>query len=291
MSNYNKSTNFAVKDTLTSGDPDKVVSGAEIDNEFNSIASAVTSKADKVAAATTNNFAGLNASGNLIDSGKSSSDFADATATSNSISVIESDITELQNDKADKVAAATTDNFAALDANGNLKDSGENTVSVAPPVGSITMYGGSSAPSGWLYCNGQNVSRTTFANLFSAIGTTFGAGDGSSTFGLPDLRDRFPIGDNSIGGADSSRVSNYNTSLGDSGGEDEHQLSESEMPSHKHSFNKRGDDGVGATGSSFSVVGFDTNIGGGDGDMNNTGGDQPHNNMPPFLAVSFIIKT
>jgi len=71
MSNYNKATNFAVKDTLTSGDPDKVVSGAEIDNEFNSIASAVTSKADKVAAATTDNFAALDASGNLKDSGES----------------------------------------------------------------------------------------------------------------------------------------------------------------------------------------------------------------------------
>jgi len=77
MSNYNKATNFAVKDTLTSGDPDKVVSGAEIDNEFNSIASAVTSKADKVAAATSNNFAGLNANGNLIDSGKSAFDFVE----------------------------------------------------------------------------------------------------------------------------------------------------------------------------------------------------------------------
>jgi len=71
MSNYNKATNFAVKDTLTSGDPDKVVSGAEIDNEFNSIASAVTTKADKVAAATTDNFASLDANGNLKDSGAS----------------------------------------------------------------------------------------------------------------------------------------------------------------------------------------------------------------------------
>jgi len=69
MSNYNKATNFAVKDTLTSGDPDKVVSGAEIDNEFNSISSAIGSKIDKVSAATTNNLAALNANGNIIDSG------------------------------------------------------------------------------------------------------------------------------------------------------------------------------------------------------------------------------
>jgi microcystin-dependent protein len=231
MSNYNKATNFAVKDTLTSGDPDKVVSGAEIDNEFNSIASAVTSKADKV-------------------------------------------------------AAATTDNLAALDANGNLKDSGGSIVSVAPPVGSITMYGGSSAPSGWLYCNGQNVSRTTFANLFSAIGETFGAGDGSSTFSLPDLRDRFPLGDNSNGGADASRVDNFSTGLGDTGGADEHQLTEAEMPSHSHSVP------VVREGSNLlNRIATDTEVDAGTKQTNSTGGDQAHNNMPPFLAVSFIIKT
>jgi len=234
MSNYNKSTNFAVKDTLTSGDPDKVVSGAEIDNEFNSIASAVTSKADKV-------------------------------------------------------AAATTDNFAALDANGNLKDSGENIVSLAqrdaPPVGSITMYGGFSAPSGWLYCNGQNVSRTTFANLFSAIGTTFGNGDGSTTFNLPDLRDRFPLGDNSNGGADAGRVDNFNTGLGDAGGADEHQLTEAEMPSHNHPSRFTGPTSAEGGGKARTSYAGETQS------SFNAGGDQPHNNMPPFLAVSFIIKT
>jgi len=238
MSNYNKATNFAVKDTLTSGDPDKVVSGAEIDNEFNSIASAVTSKADKV-------------------------------------------------------SGSTTDNLAALDANGNLKDSGGSIVSVAPPVGSITMYGGSSAPSGWLYCNGQAVSRSIQSNLFNVIGTTFGNGDGSTTFNLPDLRDRFPLGDNSNGGADAGRVGNFNTNVGDSGGADEHQLTVNEMPSHKHELNMRSVDGP--PDSSTANVGKVDNVNPSfsisDNAMYDTGGDQPHNNMPPFLAVSFIIKT
>jgi len=150
MSNYNKSTNFAVKDTLTSGDPEKVVSGVEIDNEFNSIASAVTSKADKV-------------------------------------------------------AAATADNIATLDANGNLKDSGGSIISVAPPVGSVTMYAASSAPDGWLECDGSNVNRATFPNLFNAIGITFGSGDGSTTFGLPDLRGEFVRGWDDGRGVDSGR--------------------------------------------------------------------------------------
>ena len=150
MSNYNKATNFSVKDTLTSGDPDKVVSGAEIDNEFDAISSAVRSKADKV-------------------------------------------------------TAATTDNLASLDANGNLKDSGGSIVSVAPPVGSVTMYAASTAPDGWLECDGSNVNRATFPNLFDAIGTTFGSGDGSTTFGLPDLRGEFVRGWDNGRGIDSGR--------------------------------------------------------------------------------------
>ena len=229
MSNYNKATNFAVKDTLTSGDPDKVVSGAEIDNELNAIGSAITSKADKV-------------------------------------------------------SSATTDNLAALDANGNLKDSGGNLVSVAPPAGSIIMYGGSSSPSGWLYCNGQAVSRTTQSNLFNAIGTTFGNGDGSTTFNLPDLRDRFPLGDRNNGGSDASRVDNVSKGLGATGGEDEHKLTEAEMPSHNHSLD---------IDTNYEINGSDasSDFGCSGANTSSAGGDQPHNNMPPFLAVSFIIKT
>jgi hypothetical protein len=57
------------------------------------------------------------------------------------------------------------------------------------PIGSIVPYGGTTAPSGWLLCQGQAISRTTYSDLFSAIGTTFGAGNGSTTFNLPDLRE------------------------------------------------------------------------------------------------------
>lgn len=62
------------------------------------------------------------------------------------------------------------------------------------PVGKIDMYAGASAPSGWLLCNGQAVSRVTYARLFNVIGTTYGAGNGSTTFNVPDMRDRFPVG-------------------------------------------------------------------------------------------------
>jgi len=62
------------------------------------------------------------------------------------------------------------------------------------PVGSIMPYGGSSAPIGWLLCQGQAVSRTTYASLFAVLGTAYGAGDGHTTFNLPNLQQRFPLG-------------------------------------------------------------------------------------------------
>lgn len=67
------------------------------------------------------------------------------------------------------------------------------------PIGAITMWGGSAAPSNWLLCDGSQVSRTTYQALFNIIGTTYGIGDGSTTFNLPDLRQRFPLGKASAG--------------------------------------------------------------------------------------------
>lgn len=65
---------------------------------------------------------------------------------------------------------------------------------VRMPAGSMIMYGGAEAPRGWLLCDGSAVSRGTYAQLFKAIGTEFGAGDGSTTFNLPDMRSRAPFG-------------------------------------------------------------------------------------------------
>ena len=62
------------------------------------------------------------------------------------------------------------------------------------PVGALMPYGGSAAPTGWLLCQGQAVSRTTYASLFSILGTAYGAGDGSTTFNLPNMQQRFPLG-------------------------------------------------------------------------------------------------
>ena len=72
------------------------------------------------------------------------------------------------------------------------------------PTGAIAFFAGTTVPDGWLLCNGANVSRTIYANLFAAIGTTYGAGDGSTTFGLPNLHHRFLEGTTSL-----EEVGNY----------------------------------------------------------------------------------
>jgi hypothetical protein len=69
------------------------------------------------------------------------------------------------------------------------------------PVGAMMPYGGASAPIGWLLCQGQAVSRTTYASLFAVLGTAYGAGDGSTTFNLPNLQQRFPLGKGASGTA------------------------------------------------------------------------------------------
>jgi len=94
------------------------------------------------------------------------------------------------------------------------------------PPGMISMYGGSSAPSGWLICDGTAVSRTTYSSLFSAIGTAYGSGDGSTTFNLPNLSGRVPVG---LNASDTS----FDT-LGETGGHKETQSHTHDGASHTH---------------------------------------------------------
>ena len=86
-------------------------------------------------------------------------------------------------------------------------------------TGAVQLYAGSTAPSGWLICNGQAVSRTTYAGLYAVIGTTYGAGDGSTTFNVPNLVNKTVRGSNS---------------LGKTGGADTVTLSTANMPAHSH---------------------------------------------------------
>lgn len=106
-------------------------------------------------------------------------------------------------------------------------------------IGEIKLFAGPTAPTGWLFCYGQAISRTTYARLFSAIGATYGGGDGSSTFNLPDLRGRLPVGRDDMGGSAASRVTSAGsgidgTSLGGVGGAQTVTLATTEIPSHTH---------------------------------------------------------
>jgi Microcystin-dependent protein len=94
------------------------------------------------------------------------------------------------------------------------------------PTGAITMYGASSAPTGYLLCDGTAVNRTTYAALFTAIGTSYGVGNGTTTFNVPNLKGRVPVG---LDSGDASF-----DALGETGGAKTHTLTSSEMPSHTH---------------------------------------------------------
>lgn len=111
------------------------------------------------------------------------------------------DVTPSATTAAVEVEAAGSDTNVSLVIDGK----GNGVVNLAP-AGIILPYGGASAPTGWLLCDGTAVSRTTYARLFSILSTTFGAGDGSTTFNVPDLRGRFPLGADNMGGSSANRV-------------------------------------------------------------------------------------
>ena len=109
----------------------------------------------------------------------------------------------------------------------------------ALPAGSVIPYAGTTSPAGWLLCYGQAVSRTEYGALFTAIGTTYGSGDGSTTFTLPDLRGRVIAGVDNMGGSAASRLTSTTITggadaAGEVGGAQTHTLSSAEMPSHTH---------------------------------------------------------
>jgi microcystin-dependent protein len=90
---------------------------------------------------------------------------------------------------------------------------------VQNPKGTVIAFAGNSAPAGYLICNGAAVSRTTYAGLFAVIGTTYGAGDGSTTFNLPDLTDKFIQGSGTAGTVKAAGLPNIEGTFYSSHGE------------------------------------------------------------------------
>lgn len=161
------------------------------------------------------------------------------------------------------------------------------------PAGSVIAYAGSTAPSGWLLLFGQNISRTTYAALFSVIGTTYGAGDGSTTFTLPDLRGRAVAGKDDMGGTSANRLTGLTDGvdgdvLGGTGGLQSTTLTEAQLPAHTHTYTSTNMGGAGsASGVAFNTTGNSTTS----RSVNTTGSGSAHNNVQPTLILNYIIKT
>jgi microcystin-dependent protein len=163
------------------------------------------------------------------------------------------------------------------------------------PVGCIMQYVGSNAPIGWLFCDGTAYSRAEYSDLYTIISTTYGNGDGSTTFNVPDFVGRVPVGAGTINDGTGS----YAHGMGDVSGETYHTLTEAEMPSHNHTSNSTGTLGL-ATSNGFNTNnGTDLDNGAGELNIvaptvaltiNNTGGGQKHNNMQPYVVVRYIIR-
>lgn len=160
-----------------------------------------------------------------------------------------------------------------------------------PFLGEIKLFAGNFAPRAWAFCDGQLLPISQNSALFSILGTTYG-GDGRSTFALPDLRGRAPIGPRNGPGLSSYRE-------GQKGGQEHVTLNTTEIPSHSHSVNAVSSAGNNAAPQNnllANTVGFDREYSNASPDVqmnsrmiNNSGGNQSHENRQPFIAINYII--
>ncbi|RCK24599.1 hypothetical protein TH8_13545 [Thalassospira profundimaris] len=141
-------------------------------------------------------------------------------------------------------------------------------------------FAGAVAPDGFLICDGSELLASEFENLFSAIGITYGTGQAAGSFKLPDLRGRVPVGAGQGDGL-TERV------IGAIDGAEAHQLSIEEMPAHDHKYGAMHQNYYGMNAYTYAGVSPSAQVQYG---VAPTGGDQPHNNMQPFVVINYIIK-
>lgn len=172
-------------------------------------------------------------------------------------------------------------------------------IATALPPGIISPYAGTSEPSGWLFCAGQAVSRTTYAALFAVISTTYGSGDGSTTFNLPDLRGRVVAGKDDMNGTSANRLTGLSGGvdgdvLGAAGGSETHTLTANEMPAHQHIDGYANAGGGGSYGDIFAASADDMSMSGTGTShpyTSTAGASAAHNNVQPTFILNYIIKT
>lgn len=153
-------------------------------------------------------------------------------------------------------------------------------------IGSVILFAGTFAPRGWAFCDGQIMSIAQNSALFSIVGTTYG-GNGQTTFALPDLRGRVPVGPRQGPGLNS-------VALGQQDGQEAVTLQTSELPQHSHGVpvstnpasSTRPTGAVPARGGSYAAPGEANGAG---APVATAGGNQPHTNLPPRLGVNYII--
>jgi microcystin-dependent protein len=161
-------------------------------------------------------------------------------------------------------------------------------------IGEVRMFAGNFAPRGWALCDGQLLSIAQFQALFSILGTTYG-GDGRTTFALPDLRGRASVHAGRGPGLSDRR-------LGQKGGTETVTLNVNEMPSHNHSSQLNADSTVASSDQPRNALparnaastpqygqNITTTLSPAAITISNAGGNQPHNNMAPFLTINYII--
>lgn len=146
------------------------------------------------------------------------------------------------------------------------------------PIGAICEYASDDIPDDYLPCNGQSLLKTDYPELYSKIGDKYGNVD-STHFNLPNIEKRVVVGKSSVAPYDI---------LGNTGGEEKHKLTESEMPSHTHNFNY-GERLVAQKGFDYAVPDY-ANLTGKEITVSSAGEGQAHNNMQPYIVLNYIIK-
>jgi microcystin-dependent protein len=152
---------------------------------------------------------------------------------------------------------------------------------MSTPIGAIMEWPSNTIPMGYLLCDGSAVSRTEYDALFNVIGTTYGAGNGSTTFNLPNIKGRIPVGRD-------TGQSEFDT-LGETGGEKTHKLTQSELPRFNNGLSGSAGDYAVTTGGGMNAVAIGTKAGSGATFMIE-GGDQAHNNLQPYIVLNYIIR-